>query len=588
MARRNRVRLPRDLASREPYVPPDETEDLVNKFDSALSAAAASSDGWHVITRKGSSGHSTKPRQASARTLSLAEASAALDAVVKTSPSEERGAGSANGGLNGRGPLEVAKKSAENAVGQSLPQSPSVVPDVAAGDIEVVKKEGDDLAKRAGVEEVEDVDVEEAEDLLADDADFESGELDGEDHDLASEEEDAAAAKRRRQEERHRRSSKTTTRSPSARSVSDKKGSGKTEKAPDKTTTKTGRPPAVKSAKKTKPGRGLGRRIQEKKPVEVVSSVNPMVEEAISTAAAELAPHPGQDGGAERLDDEDRQAIEDFTAVARSPSTLATYRSDLRQFSDWCAQKGIRSFPAEPSVVAAWASFLAKKKKLKFDQIERKVAAISAAHVALKHQSPCQDSTVKNVMVGIKSALESDQSSVASISPSDLTAIMTDAPKTSRWRRNKAMLLLGFSAALRRSELVEIRMEGLRFTDEGLILAIPGRMSRGVETVMIPKVKGKLCAVGALAKWIALSRITKGYVFRPMKDGVVDPDPDDHLPAIFVTKIIKEAVKLIGLDPRRYTGRSLRIGYAEAVQEAARKTIRDIDYVRQTLKPQVL
>lgn len=587
MGRRNRVRLPRDMASREPYVPAGEDEDLVSKFDDALSRATADSDGWRVITRRAPSSRSDKPGT-KPPTMSLAAASAAFDAVIPATPDTSGSVAPATPSApittptstpsvmkperNGKHE-EIAKKAAQEAVGMALPAPEAKESDPVKS--ELVKKVA---SEDEGFDEDFDADVD-----LDVDAD---ADIDAEPDDVADEPEpkvDPEEAERRR--ELHKRSSMTTTRS-----------SGRK-------TTRTGRP-AAKSSKKAKAekevkeekrapkrpartGRGLGRR--SAKHIEIVSSVNPMVEEAISTAAAELAPHPGQDGGAERLDDEDRQGIEDFTAVARSPSTLATYRSDLRQFSDWCAQKGIRSFPAEPRVVAAWASFLAKKKKLKFDQIERRVAAISAAHVALDHQSPSVDQVVKNVMVGIKSALEADQNGIAPLSPADLTAIVTDAPKTARWRRNKAMLLLGFSAALRRSELVEIRMEGLRFDDEGLVLVIPRRLSEGVETVRIPTVDGKLCTVGALARWITTAGIKRGYVFRKTKDGgAVDPDPDRHLPARSVTKIVKEAVKLIGLDPRRYTGRSLRIGYSEAVQEAARKTIKDIDYVRQTLRPQVL
>lgn len=354
------------------------------------------------------------------------------------------------------------------------------------------------------------------------------------------------------------------------------------ERKPPKATNPAKRPPSRRRS-----GRGVSKKPPRAR--DFTASTNPLEEEAVSTAATELAPHPGQDGGSERLDDDDRRAIEDFLAIARSPATLATYRDDLRQFSEWCAGKGIRSFPAEPDVVASWAGFLARKKRLKFSQIDRKVSAISAAHVALKHDSPCLDSVVKNVMLGIKSGLEADHGATAAITPADLRAIMTDAPRTMRWRRNKAMLLLGFSAGLRKSELVEVRIEGLRFDDDGLFMAIPGRIAQAVETVKIPKVQGKLCTVGAVARWIAASGITGGYLFRSVHDdGVVDIDQDRHVPEKLVTKIVKQAVKIIGLDPQRYTSKSLRIGYAEAVHMAAQKTIKDVDHVRQTIRPQTL
>lgn len=526
--RRGRARLPRDLAVHEPYVPQTKDEELAEKFDKALGIATARPDGWNVVER--SNMNDPKKHQPK-KALSMAEASAALDAVLPKAPASNNGSSR-----------------------QEKPK-PYVLPPT----------KDEDLEEHAVLEES---DVEMPDDgSETEEAEFEAPKID-----------------------------RTPKAEPKItnRSDEDPEGQGagradEVDKEPvedpvDERTEKLDKPRPVKRPKRA--GRGLGRTPKSHK---IVNSVNPLVEEATAVAASELAPHPGQDGGEERLDEDDRRAIDDLTAAARSPATLAAYRADLRQFSDWCSQKGIRSFPAEPKIVAAWAGFLAKKRRLKYDQIERKIAAISAAHAALEHTpSPCQDPVVKNVMLGIKSGQVDDKDVVAPLTPADLAAIITDAPKTARWRRNKAMLLLGFSAALRRSELVEIRLEGVRFDEEGLVLAIPGRLAKKIEVVRVPKIESRLCAVGAVAHWIATAGITGGYLFRSVSDGAVNPNEDEHLRPKLVTKIVKEAVKLIGLDPRRYSGGSLRAGYAEAVQEAARNAFKDIDYMRQTLRPQAL
>lgn len=527
--RRGRARLPRDLAVHEPYVSQTKDEELAEKFDKALGIATARSEGWNVVERKQNMDDRKKPEPKKA--LSMADANAALDAVLPKVPAA---------GKNGSA-APVSKN------GHEKPK-PYILPPTKDEDL-------DDL----------DEDLEES-----DEHDEESEQIEMPDDGSEPPEEEAPPV--------------TKAREPKKPKKIEPEPEEPDAKADESDETPVEDPKPTKRPRRA--GRGMGRTPKSHK---VVNSVNPLLEEAAATAAAELAPHPGQDGGEDRLDDEDRRAIDDLTAAARSPATLAAYRADLRQFSEWCAQKGIRSFPAEPKIVAAWAGFLAKKRRLKYAQIERKIAAISAAHAALEHlPSPCQDPVVKNILLGIKSGQVDDQDSVPPLTPTDLGAIMTDAPKTARWRRNKAMLLLGFSAALRRSELVEVRLEGIRFDDEGLVLAIPGRLAKKIEVVRIPKIQSRLCAVGAVANWIATAGITGGYLFRTVSDGAVNPDEDQHLRPKLVTKIVKEAVKLIGLDPRRYTGSSLRAGYAEAVQEAARNAFKDIDYMRQTLRPQAL
>ncbi len=168
--------------------------------------------------------------------------------------------------------------------------------------------------------------------------------------------------------------------------------------------------------------------------------------------------------------------------------------------------------------------------------------------------------------------------------PEDLTAIVENIPNTLRWCRNKAMLLLGFSAALRRSELVLVRVEGLRFTDEGLAVAIPSNHEGKADMVFVPNVESKLCAVEAVARWISDSGVRSGYLFRRTMDGkFIDRDQENHLPPSLVDTIVKRAVRHAGLDANSYSGRSLRTGYAEAVER--QRSVRDIDTLRRFFRP---
>ncbi len=597
------------MAVREPYAPP-ENEDLAAKFDRMLGITTAETNGWHVVGGKRSSVSDNKPKKSA---LSMAAANAALDSVLPKAP--------------GAGAAASQSPSPPKNVAAHDPVKPRYAPPVSDDDLEDEEEEEDEALGERSPDDFDDAELDETDDEAR--GDLEPDE-DHADDDSAEDPDESSESVEERVEEKPKSKTRPSAEPddldddndepverPSAKKRPLKSPEPELEDDLDEDSEHEEAEDEVEEAREEEPedtssdaaaalpepvetprpaqrprkraGRGTGRTpVRNQKP-KIVASVNPLHDEAVSAAATELAPHPGQDGGEELLDDEDRQAIDDFMAAARSPATVATFRADLRQFSDWCTMKGVRSFPAEPRIVAAWASFLAKKKGLKYVQIERRVAAISAAHAALEHPSPCQDSTVKNVLLGIKSVPESDAETSAPITRDNLASIMTDAPKTKRWRRNKALLLLGFSAGLRRSELVEVRLEGLRFDDQGLLLAIPNRYSSKMETVRIPKVSGRLCTVGAVARWIASSGITSGYLFRSTHDGgVVDEDPEKHIPAKRVTKIVKDAIKLIGLDPRRYDAKSLRAGYSEVVQAASLKTIKDVDYMRQAMRPQAL
>ena len=167
-----------------------------------------------------------------------------------------------------------------------------------------------------------------------------------------------------------------------------------------------------------------------------------------------------------------------------------------------------------------------------------------------------------------------------------LGLIMKKAPMTKRWIRNRALLLLGVSAGLRPSELVSVRLEGMNFRSQNLVLAVRSA-SAEIELFQIPRIGGRLCTVGALARWVVSSGISEGLVFRTIHPGgVVDGDPDAGLEARHVGPIVRSAARLAGLDhPGSYSGLSLRAGYAEAVRRTLTGAVRNVDSMRRNMRP---
>jgi integrase len=128
--------------------------------------------------------------------------------------------------------------------------------------------------------------------------------------------------------------------------------------------------------------------------------------------------------------------------------------------------------------------------------------------------------------------------------------------------RDRALLLVGFGAALRRSELSALRVEHLAWHARGVVVLVArsktDQLGAGVE-VPIHAAPGPLCPVDALRAWLDAAGITSGSVFRSVSRwGRVGEALDGR----HVAEVVKRAARRVGLDPRELGGHSLRAGFA--------------------------
>ena len=136
-------------------------------------------------------------------------------------------------------------------------------------------------------------------------------------------------------------------------------------------------------------------------------------------------------------------------------------------------------------------------------------------------------------------------------------------PQTLRGMRDRALLLLGFAGAFRRSELVGLDVDHLTQREEGLSILIPSSKTdqEGIgQVVAIPRVpESPYCPVRAVLDWLVVAAISSGPVFRRVKRG--DTIGESRLTAQSVALIIKALAAKVELDPARYAGHSLRSGF---------------------------
>lgn len=257
--------------------------------------------------------------------------------------------------------------------------------------------------------------------------------------------------------------------------------------------------------------------------------------------------------------------VQEYIAACKASSTKRAYASDLRHF---LAHSG--SVPCTPKRLAKYLAESAND-GLTVATLERRVTAIHKAHVEQKHQSPAQSEMVKQVMQGIRRTLGTKQRQVKPLRRDDLMAALNAMEgKTSPLKsaRDRALLLVGFASAMRRSELVRIRVENLSFSAKGLEIELPVSKTdqeRFGRTVLIPEARSVHCPVKALQNWLTLSGINDGCVFRAVNrfDGIAQ----HGLSAQSVALIVKAAVIQGGWDASKFSGHSLRAGYCTSAAE---------------------
>jgi integrase len=183
----------------------------------------------------------------------------------------------------------------------------------------------------------------------------------------------------------------------------------------------------------------------------------------------------------------------------------------------WAVEQGLASLPAAPETVALYLTARAGQGR-RPATLEQDLAAIAGAHRAAGLPSPRDAEAVRMVRAGIRRERGTAPRQVAPLLAGHVRALVGALPRTLLGMRDRALLLVGFAGAFRRSELAALRVEDLDWTDEGLKVRL--RRSKTDQegegrTVEIPRgARAALCPVRALEAWLTAAGVTAGAVFR--------------------------------------------------------------------------
>lgn len=272
--------------------------------------------------------------------------------------------------------------------------------------------------------------------------------------------------------------------------------------------------------------------------------------------------------------------FEAFGDADKSPATLSAYRSDWRSFTGWCDRAGHRSLPAAPDTVAKWLQDQTAA-GYAVATIQRRLITIRQQHRRNGHPSPTDAPSVKAAWASARRLLGTAPRKVAPLTLELLRQTIATCPSTPAGRRDHALLVVGFAAALRRSEIAELTVGDIEPNAAGIILTIrkskTDQHGAGHRLGLPHGTAAETCPVRVLAAWTRQLPSAGGPLFRPIdRHGNIF---DRHLSGRAIAEIIKRRCALAGHDPTRYSGHSLRAGFATS---AAAAGATEIAIARQT------
>jgi integrase len=262
-------------------------------------------------------------------------------------------------------------------------------------------------------------------------------------------------------------------------------------------------------------------------------------------------------------------AAAEYADAARASSTRRAYQSSWRAFTSWCEAHHARTeLPIDAAIVAFWLIDLAPGRSVA--TLSRHLAAIRAIHADAGQPPPASPALTK-IWTGIRHKHSREPRQARPLTTKDLRAVIKRLPADVSGLRDKALLLLAFAGALRRSELVALELEGdagiyavcrCRFVAGGLHIRLgksKGDQEGRGQTIAIPFGKTDLCPVAALRAWLDAARISAGPIFRQVdRHGRVGAAA---LTDGSVARIIKRAVGRTGMAPDLFSGHSPRAGF---------------------------
>jgi integrase len=282
---------------------------------------------------------------------------------------------------------------------------------------------------------------------------------------------------------------------------------------------------------------------------------------------------------------------EEYIRAAKAQATLRAYRADWRHFENWCREKGFSALPATPDTVAFYLGELGQshrattltRRLTSINKVHR--AAINKVHRAAGHPAPAlvEHLAVSETLKGIRRRHGTDSRGKRPLFTEQVRAMTEALPHGLLGVRDRALLLVGFAGAFRRSELAALWREDVQETEEGLVIRVrrskTDQEGQGREVALPYGSCPETCPVRACRAWIEAADLEDGPLFRRIdRHGHVNRRA---LHRDSIGGIVKRAAQAAGLDPKPYAGHSLRARELDIMRQTGHRSLETVrKYIR--------
>ncbi len=258
---------------------------------------------------------------------------------------------------------------------------------------------------------------------------------------------------------------------------------------------------------------------------------------------------------------------------SKAINTIRAYKSDFKDFGAFCIKHSFKTLPTEPKIVALYLTYLSSK-DAKMSTLRRRLVSIGMIHKLKGHYLDTKHPVIIENLMGIKRTKGSIQRGKKPILINQLKAIINvineEKIEEIKKIRDKSIILVGFGGGFRRTELISIDHEDLEFVTEGVKITIKrsktDQFGEGMTKGLPYFVNETYCPVSHLKKWIKISNIKNGPIFRRFAKGC--SLTSNRLTDQSVVLLIKRYLELAGIENKNYSGHSLRSGFATVSAES--------------------
>jgi len=257
----------------------------------------------------------------------------------------------------------------------------------------------------------------------------------------------------------------------------------------------------------------------------------------------------------------DTEKVHAYLNASLANNTWRAYRDDLKHFQVW---GGI--LPTTPEQVACYLACYAQVHTVA--TLTRRLASISKIHNIEQWANPVSSALVRTTFQGIRNQHGIKQRQVAPAIKEDILAMVKNLQGT-KGIRDKALLLIGFAGAFRRSELAGLQYSDIEYVQQGILIYLRRSKTdqiREGRKIAIPHARGAVCPIISLSEWLEHSKIIEGAIFRGVnRHGHIGTQT---ISSQSIALVVKERAAAVGLDSTKYSGHSLRAGLVTSAAQA--------------------